>query len=266
MNNIESLAVDYSIISEAFSNARSKDAKNSARYGYHSQMESDMIDYLDQKFPDEDYRKAYDELMTTEIFQKINAAKSGNARLEESYDLHQTIYELELSKPAEKQLIELTYAFDDYLIDLNDDYVEADGVSYIISELDLIKSDIHADSSIPTDEKQLLIAGIDTYSVNLPLLLDELAAYDTIEGRWLRRLLRQVVTTIIWTTVYAVAGAVLGTPVFGIGAIPGAISGAIIGFGWGFGSAFINDECISYVNTCGFSGVGNISCTTGACL
>jgi hypothetical protein len=252
---VESLGLDYSIISSAYINSKIQNNKSLIKFGFHSRLETEMINYLDTKFPDKDYKSVYDELLTSQKIKNLSYERFSQARLNETYDLHQNIYDLQLSEPAETYLINLTYAFDNRIDDLEEVYVEQEAIEYINNELNVMKSSIVNDPSIPYSEKQLLIEAIDAYSVNIPFLLDEFSTYGTVNGRWLRKFLRQVVTVVVNVAV----GVVTGWAVSGGNPI-GAIVGGVVGLGVGI-YMIANNECYAF-DRCQS---GRMSCETGAC-
>lgn len=255
-NQIESLGLDYTIISEAYINAKTKQERNINAYGFHKQLETDMIEYLESKFPDKGYRESYKELLSSQKLEKISYSKFFNGRTGEIQDIRANIYDLQLSNPSESILIDLTYSFDNIIEDSQDEYVEEDAVDFINEELSEIKNSILSNSAIPNNEKQLLIEGMDAYSINIPLLLEEFSTNGTISGRWLRKFLRQVVTVVVNITVGVITGTVVsgGNPV-------GAIVGGVAGLGLGI-YMLANNECYAF-DRC-YS--GRRSCATGACL
>jgi hypothetical protein len=107
LEKVESLGLDYSVISNAYSNSKVLDSKSLSKFGFHTQLETEMINYLDSKFPDKDYKNVYDELLTSQKIKNLSYERFSQARLNETYDLHQNIYDLQLSEPAETYLINL---------------------------------------------------------------------------------------------------------------------------------------------------------------
>lgn len=213
-----------------------------------------MIDFIDSKFPNNDYRAVYEELLNSHKFNIVSFKKLSQAKLNEPNSLHQNIYDMQLSESAETYLINLTFAFDDRIDDLQEVYVEQEAIDYITNELEVMKSSINFDPNIPQNEKQLLLEAIDAYSTNIPLLLDEFSSYGTENGRWLRKFLRQVVTVVASIAVSAVLG-ILAT-----GSNPiGAIVGGVVGLGIGI-YMISNNECYSFICSRGI-----MSCETGVC-
>ncbi|MEO0272800.1 MAG: hypothetical protein ABIM30_06910 [candidate division WOR-3 bacterium] len=255
LEKVESLGIDYSVISNAYINTKELNNKSLSKFGFHSQLETAMVDYLDSQFPENDYKTIYGELLTSQKIRNLSYVKFSNARLNEIYDLHQNIHDLQLSEPAETYLISLTYAFDSRIDDLQEIYVEQEAIDFINSELNVMKSSIVNDPSIPYSEKQLLIEAIDAYSINIPFLLDEFSTYGSVNGRWLRKFLRQVVTVVVNVAVGVVTGLAVsgGNPI-------GAIVGGVVGLGVGI-YMIANNECYAF-NKCQS---GRMSCETGAC-